>query len=73
MSNTEIITSSTLPISHKSDIVGETVVDKLNAKVDIIFDAFLSPYLGKEDVVDLFEPQYAYLPPPQEPNFDIQH
>lgn len=73
MSNTELITSSTLPISHKSDKVGETVVDKLNAKVDKIFDAFLSPYLGKEDVVDLFEPQYAYLPPPHEPNFYIQH
>lgn len=69
MSNTDSITSSTLPIPHKSDIVGETVVDKLNAKVDKIFDAFLSPYFGKEDVVDLFEPQYAYLPPAHEPNY----
>lgn len=64
------ITSSNLPISHTtSDTVGATIVDKLNEKADKLVNIFLSPYLGKEDVVNYFEPQYHYLPPQQQPAY----
>lgn len=66
------IISSTLQISHTSEMVGATVVDKLNEKVDKIVNDFLSPYFGKQDLVDFFEPQYAYLPPQSPPPPPLQ-
>lgn len=59
------ITSSALLIPNASEqLVGATVVDKLNNKFNKIVDKFLSPYFGNEDVVNFFEPQqYHYLPP----------
>lgn len=55
----------THPISATSDsIVGATLVDKLNDVADkILLDKVFAPYLGKQELVDFFEPPYYYLPP----------
>lgn len=54
--------------SSEPDMVGDTLIDKINDKVDNIFDKFTTPYLGAFDGPNkIFLPKsdYYYLPPQQ--------
>lgn len=58
------------PISATSDsIVGATLVDKLNKAADKIVTNVLSPYFGKEKLVEFLEPSPYYYLPPENPSY----
>lgn len=60
----------THPISDTSDsIVGATFVDKLNDVADNLLNDALSPYFGKEELVDFLEPSPYYYLPPEKPSY----
>lgn len=58
------------PKTATSDsIVGATFVDNLNKAADKVVHNVLSPYLGKQKLVDFLEPSPYYYLPPEKPSY----